>query len=90
MSKAKKTLIVIQCWLTKGQDLDENMQAIVWTEIDCDTMLVNRGHRSRMKTCSSLDGQNDQSVHWGVPIHSGLCKSSTYLPTQESPIYLNI
>lgn len=42
-STAKKILIVIQCWLTKGQDLDENMQAIIWTEIDCDTMLVNRG-----------------------------------------------
>ncbi len=40
---AKKTLILIQCWLTKGQDLDENMQAILWTEIDYGTMLVNRG-----------------------------------------------
>lgn len=39
-----------------------------------------------MKTCSPLDGQNDQLVHWWVLIHSGLCKSSTYLPTQESPI----
>jgi hypothetical protein len=42
-STAKKTLILIQCWLTKGQDLDEHMQAILWTEIDCGTMLVNRG-----------------------------------------------
>ncbi len=45
-STAKKTLIVIQCWLTKGQDLDENMQAIIWTEIDCDTCLLTEGQES--------------------------------------------
>jgi len=30
--KSQKTLIVVQCWLTRGQELDEKMQPILWTE----------------------------------------------------------
>jgi hypothetical protein len=32
MSTAKKRLTVVECWLTQGQEPDEETQRILWTE----------------------------------------------------------
>jgi hypothetical protein len=40
----QKKLTVVQCWLTQGQELDEEMQLMVWTEQPTDA-LVGAGSR---------------------------------------------
>ncbi len=37
---------MVQCWLTQGQELDEKMQLIIWTEQPTDA-LVGAGSRGR-------------------------------------------
>jgi hypothetical protein len=42
----QKRLTVVQCWLTQGQKLDEEMQPIVWAEQPTGA-LVSAGSRGR-------------------------------------------
>ncbi len=44
MVSNEKKLTVVQCWLTQGQELDEEMQLMVWTEQPTDA-LVGTGSR---------------------------------------------